>query len=71
MQELNIGFDVVGGKIDTEDSKRVHQASGYKIILRLKINCINLDFCFYLFWVYCFTIFETLVSPLSIVRVTK
>jgi hypothetical protein len=35
MQELNAGFDVVGGKIDTSDSKRVHQANGYKIILKL------------------------------------
>ena len=35
MQELNSGFDIMSGKIDEEDSKRVHKASGYKVVLKL------------------------------------
>ncbi|HDK7176574.1 TPA: hypothetical protein PTV31_003191 [Clostridium botulinum] len=43
MKELNEGFEVVGGKLDSSDTKRVHCSNGYKVVLKLdnKIRDIN------------------------------
>lgn len=38
MKEFDAGFNVVGGKLDSSDSRRVHHAKGYKVILRLDNN---------------------------------
>lgn len=35
MAEFDSGFDVVGGKLDSSDSARVHHSKGYKVILKL------------------------------------
>jgi hypothetical protein len=41
MKELDEGFSIVGGKIDSSDSKRVHTSKGYKVILKLDRNADN------------------------------
>ena len=35
MKELDNGFNVIGGKLDSSDSDRVHRSNGYKVILKL------------------------------------
>jgi cell division GTPase FtsZ len=42
MNELNDGFDIVGGKIDSTDSKRVHSTNGYKVVLKLDNSVQNI-----------------------------
>ncbi len=38
MKELNDSFDIVNGKLDTTDSRKVHATNGYKIFLKLDNN---------------------------------
>jgi hypothetical protein len=41
MKELDDSFNVVGGKLDSSDSKRAHSANGYKVAFKLDNNFTN------------------------------
>lgn len=42
MKELDDSFNIVGGKLDSTDSKRVHESKGYKVVLKLDNNVGNI-----------------------------
>ncbi len=42
MKELDESFDIVGGKLDTTDSMRVHTSKGYKVFLKLDSKIRNI-----------------------------
>lgn len=43
MKELNESFEVVNGKLDASDSKKVHATNGYKIFVKLDKDTPDLD----------------------------
>jgi hypothetical protein len=43
MKELDDGFNIIGGKLDSSDATRIHTSKGYKVVLKLDKNTENLE----------------------------